>query len=63
MYDGEVYFGECDGFCSSFCIASGGISMLIECSAHKFEGNSIEEFFLVVVNNGQNTMCRLVNVF
>ena len=56
-------FGEYEGFCISFCIVGSVIVMLIEDSAEKFEGDSAEQFFLIVTDEGQDTMCRLVNVF
>ena len=44
MYDCGICFGEYERFYIPFCIAGGGTAMLIECSAEKFECDSVEFF-------------------
>ena len=56
-------FGKCEELYSSFRIAGDETTILIECSAEKFESDSVEAFFLVVTNNGQDTIYGMFNVF
>ena len=56
-------FDEYEGFFSPFRIFGRRIVTLIESSAEKFKGEAVEIFFLVVTDNGQDEVSRLVDIF
>ena len=63
MRGGDVGGGVGEGFCCPFNVTLWWTAVLCECGAEEFEGDAVEEFFLVVTDDAQEAVPGLVDVF
>ena len=59
----DVGFGECERFSSPFSVTFDGVAIFVEGHAEKFKGNAIKNNFLVVTDNSEDAVRRLIDIF